>query len=142
MERVLTAAVAALAFLWASQAAAADLSIEVQGVAGSAGQVLVALHSNSDSFPSGWSEAVAVERVPAGGPLIVVRFPNVPPGRYAVMVVHDADGNGRMTKTWIGLPLEGFGASNNPGAFGPPRFREAAFDFTGDRTVLIRVVYL
>jgi uncharacterized protein (DUF2141 family) len=131
-----------IALFWASQAVAADLSVEVEGLAGSAGQVLVALHSSSDSFPSGWSEAVAVERAPASRPVVVVRFRNVPPGRYAVMAVHDADGNGRMTKTWVGLPLEGFGASNNPGAFGPPRFREAAFDFTGDRTLVIRLVYL
>lgn len=141
MVRTLATAVS-IALFWVSQVVAADLSVEVEGLAGNAGQVLVALHNNSETFPSGWSEAVAVERVPARGPVVVVRFPNVPPGRYAVMVVHDADGNGRMTKTWIGLPLEGFGASNNPGAFGPPRFREAAFDFTGDRTVLIRVVYL
>jgi uncharacterized protein (DUF2141 family) len=141
MVRTLATAVS-IALFWVSQAAAADLSVEVEGLAGSAGQVLVALHNSSDSFPSGWSEAVAVERVPASGPVAVVRFRNVPPGRYAVMAVHDADGNGRMTKTWVGLPLEGFGASNNPGAFGPPRFRQAAFDFTADRTLVIRLVYL
>ncbi|MBU6157071.1 MAG: DUF2141 domain-containing protein [Alphaproteobacteria bacterium] len=140
MVRTLATAVS-IALFWVSQAVAADLSVEVEGLAGNAGQVLVALHNNSETFPSGWSEAVAVERVPASGP-VVVRFRNVPPGRYAVMAVHDADGNGRMTKTWIGLPLEGFGASNNPGALGPPRFRQAAFDVTGDRTLVIRLVYL
>jgi uncharacterized protein (DUF2141 family) len=126
----------------AGQAAAADLSVEVGGLSGSAGQVLVALHNTSDTFPSGWSEAVAVERVPASTPVVVVRFRNLSPGRYAVIVVHDADGNGRMTKTWIGLPLEGFGASNNPGVFGPPRFGKASFEFSGDRTLVIRLVYL
>jgi uncharacterized protein (DUF2141 family) len=140
MVRALTAA-AFLALVWVGQAAAADLSVEVEGLAGSAGQVLVALHNNSDSFPSGWGEAVAVERVPASAPVVVVRFRNVPPGPYALIAVHDEDGDGNMTKTWLGLPTEGFGTSNNPTFYGPPRYGSARVEVTGDATLVIRIVY-
>ena len=140
MVRALTAA-AFLALVWAGPAAAADLTVEVEGLARSAGQVLVALHNNSDSFPSGWSEAVAVERVPASGPVVVVRFRNLPPGPYALIAVHDEDGDGNMTKTWLGLPTEGFGTSNNPTFYGPPRYGAARFEVTGDATLVIRIVY-
>ena len=47
-----------------------------------------------------------------------------------------------MTKNFIGFPREGFGASNNPRIFGPPRFAQALFAFTGDTALRVRMVYL
>ena len=46
-----------------------------------------------------------------------------------------------MTKTWLGLPTEGFGTSNNPTFYGPPRYGSARFEVTGDATLVIRIVY-
>jgi uncharacterized protein (DUF2141 family) len=46
-----------------------------------------------------------------------------------------------MTKTFIGLPMEGFGSSNNPAVFGPPRFPAAAFDLRDSAEITIRLVY-
>ena len=44
------------------------------------------------------------------------------PGTYAVAIYHDENGNAKFDKTWIGLPDEGYGVSNNPTTFlGPPR---------------------
>jgi uncharacterized protein (DUF2141 family) len=122
------------------EASAADLTVEVAGLRSAAGQVLIALHNSSASFPSRWARAAAVKRVPAVSG-VTVRFENVPPGRYAVIAVHDEDGDGEMTKTLIGLPVEGFGTSNNPSFFGPPRFSSSAFDLTGDAAISIRIVY-
>lgn len=121
-------------------ASAADLTVEVAGLRNAAGQILVGLHNSPASFPSRWSRAVAVKRTPAGAGA-AVRFENVPPGRYAIIAVHDEDGDGEMSKTFIGLPLEGFGTSNNPDFYGPPRFSAAVFDVTGDAAVSIRIVY-
>jgi len=48
------------------------------------------------------------------------------PGNYAISVLHDENMNGEMDKNWLGIPKEGFGASNNLKiGFGPPGFREA-----------------
>ena len=59
------------------------------------------------------------------------------PGTYAVAVYHDENANIKFDKTWIGLPAEGFGVSNNPGMlFGPPPFDEAKFEALLGPTVI------
>ncbi len=49
-------------------------------------------------------------------------------GRYAVLVHHDLNANGKMERHWYGKPGEPTGASNDATArFGPPKFRDAKF---------------
>ena len=56
------------------------------------------------------------------------RFADLAPGRYAVVGLHDANGNRRLDTGLFGKPKEQIGASNNPTMrFGPPRFERAAF---------------
>ena len=64
-------------------------------------------------------------------------------GRYAVVVYHDENNNRKFDRNWIGLPIEGFGVSNNPPLFlAPPSFGESAFDVNGALThVEIEVKY-
>jgi acyl-CoA reductase-like NAD-dependent aldehyde dehydrogenase/uncharacterized protein (DUF2141 family) len=53
---------------------------------------------------------------------------SVQPGRYAVSVYLDLNGNGKLDKNWLGIPKEPVGASDNPGNhMRPPRFEECAF---------------
>jgi outer membrane protein len=50
------------------------------------------------------------------------------PGRYAVTVYQDLDGDGRMARSPLGIPVEPVGFSNNARPrFGPARFDAAAF---------------
>ena len=121
---------------------AETLTVEVKGLRSQTGQVLVALHDNSTSFPSDWSNAKRAVRISAVQKTPVAEFRNLKRGSYAVIVVHDEDSDGAMTKNIIGFPREGFGSSNNPSVFGPPRFRAARFELTKDRTLTIRVTYL
>ena len=52
----------------------------------------------------------------------------IPPGRYAITVYLDENGNRRLDKSWLGIPKEPAGASNNPHPhIGGPRFDECAF---------------
>jgi uncharacterized protein (DUF2141 family) len=55
-------------------------------------------------------------------------FAGVVPGTYAVSVTHDENSDGKLDRTFIGIPREGVGASNNArGSIGPPHFDAAAF---------------
>jgi uncharacterized protein (DUF2141 family) len=55
-------------------------------------------------------------------------FTGVPHRTYAISVLHDENGNGKMDTNAIGIPKEGGGASNDAKArFGPPKFDEAKF---------------
>lgn len=44
------------------------------------------------------------------------------------MVTHDENGNGTLDTNLIGMPLEGYGFSNNPAVMRKPTWDEAAFD--------------
>ena len=65
------------------------------------------------------------------------------PGAYAISVYHDADSDGRFDQSFIGLPKEGYGFSNNPSTLvGPPSFRAARFVVReGDVQIIIRLSY-
>ncbi len=65
------------------------------------------------------------------------------PGTYAVAVYHDENANIKFDKNWIGLPVEGYGISNNPAMFlGPPAFDDAKFEaLAGPTIVPIEVHY-
>ena len=59
------------------------------------------------------------------------------PGTYAVAVYHDENANVKFDKNWIGLPVEGYGISNNPTFFfGPPAFDEAKFEALAGPTIV------
>jgi len=67
---------------------------------------------------------------------IEVKFENVRDGDYALSVVHDANGNGELDKTKLGIPREGFAFSNNVmGKKGPPSYQKAKFEVKGTTSV-------
>jgi uncharacterized protein (DUF2141 family) len=82
----------------------------------------------------------------SGGKLARIRVPAVAgetrlciavtkPGVFALALYHDRDGDTKLDKTWVGLPSEPFGVSNNPPfRLGPPRHKDAAFEVTGPGT--------
>ena len=59
-------------------------------------------------------------------------FEDIPPGTYAMAVVHDENMNGKLDTNWIGLPTEGYGFSNDAQAvLSAPSFPEASFTYDG-----------
>ena len=61
-------------------------------------------------------------------------------GVYAVSVFHDENGNGKLDTGFMGIPSEGFGASNDaPEKFGPPKYADARFAVTGDQTLTVHM---
>jgi uncharacterized protein (DUF2141 family) len=59
-------------------------------------------------------------------------FEDIPPGTYALAVIHDEDSNGKLNTNWLGIPTEGYGFSNDARALlGPPTFSAASFSYDG-----------
>lgn len=116
-------AVFAIASLCAAAlASAADLTIEVSDVKSADGAVLVALYT-ADGFltkPVTGTSAPAT----AGGMTLVLK--DVPEGDYAFALFHDANGNGKMDRNMMGMPVEDYAFSNNAlGKMGPPSYDSA-----------------
>ena len=65
------------------------------------------------------------DREPAKPGIVELRVRNVKPGADAVAVFHDTNGNGKLDRSFIGLPNEPYGFSNDVGRRGPPSFEAA-----------------
>jgi uncharacterized protein (DUF2141 family) len=117
----LTAAICTL-FLATGAARAASVAVEVEGIE-PGGLISVALCQD------GLTEADCRTGQQAEPRAAAQRFvfPNVPPGIYAALAYQDTNGNGRLDRTGLGLPLEPYGFSGESVRSARPDFARARF---------------
>jgi uncharacterized protein (DUF2141 family) len=59
-------------------------------------------------------------------------FVDVPPGTYALAVIHDENMDGKLGTNWMGVPTEGYGFSSDAQAsMSAPSFEAARFSYDG-----------
>ncbi|MEP7348790.1 MAG: DUF2141 domain-containing protein [Sphingorhabdus sp.] len=103
------------------------LDLSISGLRNAKGQVMVCLTANPKAFPDCSKDANAQKRVVAAADAANIHFAGVTPGIYAISLIHDENGNGKLD-TLVMIPNEGFGFSRNPTiTFGPPKFKSASF---------------
>jgi len=76
------------------------------------GSIACRLYKSAEGFPR-TSNGTLTQRAKVAGTTARCTFDKLPPGTYAVMVHHDENDNGKFDTNVLGLPLEGYGASNN-----------------------------
>ncbi len=118
---------------------AATLTVTVLGLRSHAGELLIGVYDSAEWFrsavsdsatksallPEKWRVAGASLRAQAGAQSITFR--QLPPGRYAVIVFHDENDNGLLDENAMGVPIEGYGFSNDAQGFlSAPSFDAAA----------------
>lgn len=123
MSRILSTLIAGLCL--ASQSSAAPLTIDLKGVRKQTGTVKIKVVDSAEAY-DGKAKGVAGEVWKPDGESRQFRF-DLPAGQYAVMVVHDANDNGKMDSNVIGIPTEPYGFSNNPRVMRKPTFEETRF---------------
>ena len=111
-------------FAWPVQAA--NLTVHVMGVLPAGGIIRLGIYDRAD-YPS--ARPAASADVPAVPGETIVTLRNVPPGIYAIQVFEDVNANGRMDTSWVGLPLEPFGFSQDAKPFlSKPSFDDVKFN--------------
>lgn len=100
------------------------------------------LYATGAGFPEK-GPFVAEQRVDISGRTASCTFRDLPPGRYALSVMHDENGNRKLDTNLLGIPTEGYGVSNNKTyALSPPRWDESTFAVgREDVTVAIALRY-
>ena len=121
-------------------AAAASLTIHVGNVLPAGGILRLGLY-DAARYPDDNSKPVASADVPATAPETVITLHNVPPGTYAIQTFQDVNSNDKMDTSWIGLPLEPFGFSQDAKPFlSKPGFDEVKFTIgTADATQVLHL---
>lgn len=137
------AAVGAAALVGGASGSDSRLDIEVHSLRSSEGLVHLCMTARPDHFPDCADDAAAYTATVPAAATVKLRLTNLKPGRYAIALLHDENGNGKVDKTLM-LPREGFGFSRDAKIrMGPPSFEHAAFDLGEERErQRIRMRYL
>jgi len=143
-----------LASLVATSAQAADLKVSLAGIHSADGAIMIGLYDTAEGFIAAVNDSTKTAvinrkdrlvgvsmRAKSGSQSII--FTDLPPSRYAVIVLHDENDNGLLDANSVGLPTEGYGFSNNAtGLFSAPSFDAAAVTVgQADMGITISMVY-
>ena len=107
-------------------ALAADLQLSVVDGPAKPATLYVALYDSADSYAADKKLAAQTAPMPAGNAKLA--FSGLAPGRYALRVFADENGNGKLDTNLLGMPTERYGFSNDAiGDRAAPGFDAAAF---------------
>lgn len=120
-------------------AAQTNITVRVSNFENNKGTCFVCLYNNASAF-SGKGAPMATATVGISNKMATVNFENVPEGTYAVSVIHDANNNGKFDTNFLGIPKEGYGASQNKLPFAAaPKFDENKFTVAANSTTTINI---
>ncbi len=140
---LLLATLASLMPLLVKAQPTAKLTVIVDGLRQTSGQVCLRVHGNEQGFPQSARGLVQSGCTKVTGNSATKDFYGLKPGTYAVSLFEDKNSDGKLNTNFLGIPSEGFGVSNNPRVKNrPPKFKEASFDLTQNKTINITVQYL
>jgi len=130
---LMRAVFAVLLALFSPAVNASELRITVESIRSPQGTILIGLYDSLESFtraielsdkdgflndPNRFA-AVALRANTALKSAVVLT--NLDPGKYAIILFHDENGNGKLDKNALGVPTEPYGFSNNVQGFLGPR---------------------
>lgn len=117
------------------------LEIALAGLRSTNGDVRLCIWHSPRRFPDGKCEDEGQQIIVRASQQVALTVP-LAPGDYAVSLLHDENGNGKLDKNLLGIPKEGVGFSQNPRlAFGPPSYAATRFGVASDTTETIRLKY-
>jgi len=109
------------------------IHVQILNIRNSTGNVACALFESPVGFPIEYLRsatnviAIKVRKTQAS-----CDFEDIPPGTYAIVVIHDENVNGKLDTNLLGIPTEGYGFSNDAKVlFGTPSYSAASFPYNG-----------
>lgn len=120
-----------------------SLTVTIENLRSGKGMLSMCLTDVEDDYLECAEHAGSVRREIKVSSGRSIKIDRLAPGTYYLMVLHDENANGKMD-TFLGVPKEGFGFSNNPGLrAGPPRAHHVRFTVSqGDSEQRVKLRYL
>jgi uncharacterized protein (DUF2141 family) len=133
---------AALAHQTPAAATTCALVVHIDGFRNEKGDAGLSICNTSDGWPENNDKALAHGPHSFSGTSTTITL-QVPPGRYALVALHDENSNHKLDKNMFGIPKEGFGFTNNPHVLlSAPSFDTAAIQVACPTTeTTIHLIY-
>ena len=129
---------AATALLAPLGALAADLHLSVVDGPAATTPLYVALFDSAQNYDS--NKTLAAQIVQMNNGTARLSFPGLAPGRYALRVFADENGNGKLDTNLMGMPTERYGFSNDAkGNRAAPGFDAAALQVDANVQTVIHL---
>ncbi|MCB2014985.1 MAG: DUF2141 domain-containing protein [Sphingobium sp.] len=107
--------------------AAGGVDVHFEGLRSDKGMIRICLTRDEHYFPKCEDDPLAYKASISASDKTGLHIEGVAPGDYALLVLHDENGNARLDKM-LGIPREGVGFSGNPRLLvGPPSFEKVRF---------------
>lgn len=119
------------------------LQIAVSGMRTTKGNITITIYPDDPAHFLNGAYKLARQHVAVTLPVTHACFVVAAPGRYAVALFGDENNNGHFDTNFLGIPIEGYGFSNNPKLyFGPPKLKQVLITaHRGDNPIAIRMNY-
>ncbi|MEM9925067.1 MAG: DUF2141 domain-containing protein [Cyanobacteria bacterium P01_D01_bin.50] len=117
----------ALSLLSNNKKCKGSLEVKILGIKKKQGQICLSLFNSKQGFPNNENHAIETCCIKVTDTQVTINFSNLESGSYAVALFHDENNDGVLNFNWLGIPIEGFGFSNNPRILkGIPKFEDSA----------------
>jgi uncharacterized protein (DUF2141 family) len=108
--------------------------VNVSNFENNKGVCIICLYNNAKAF-AGKGSPLKCSTVTVVNKTAATSFENVAEGTYAISVIHDANSNKKFDTNFLGIPTEGYGASQNKLPFAAaPKFEDNKFTVTANST--------
>lgn len=120
-----------------------SLLVHVDGFRNQKGVIGCAVFGSPKGWPENDAKAYLRAAIPISGKDAVLKFADVTPGRYGIVVLHDENENHHLDRNIFRVPREGFGFANNPHVtLSAPSWEEASVQVTCPATQIdIHLIY-
>ena len=118
--------------------------VQVNNFENSKGVCIICLYDNAKAF-AGKGSPVKCSTIAVNAKSANTIFENIAEGTYALSVIHDTNNNTKFDTNFLGIPTEGYGASQNKLPFAAaPKFDANKFTVTPNSTTTstIKLRYL
>lgn len=114
-----------------AQSPCSGIHVKIPNIKNSIGNIACGIFESPEGFPRKFlvsAKVVIIKKIQKTQ--AQYDFTDIPPGTYAIAVIHDENMNGELDTNWMGIPKEGYGFSNtNIGELGAPAFSAASFHY-------------
>ena len=117
----------------------ATLQVDITNVKSGNGKILIGIYKPDEKFGGGKSSISKIIEVNSAMDQTAVF--KLEPGRYALALYHDLNGNNKIDKNLVGIPKEPYGFSKNfRPRFSAPSFEDCAFELLpGGKTISVKL---